>query len=291
MAITIFTNTTSLIAQRGLRQASSSLAFSAERLSTGLRINRASDDPGGLALADTLRADTAKLGSAITNTNNAISLVSTTIAALDEINNILARLGELAQQSSNGINTPSSRSSLQAEFEVLGSEISRIATSVEFNNIKLLTGNSPTQFPMKFQVGIDGTTNSQVEYGGVSATLNAFSLADSNENLSYSINDSTALAGQAAARTALVAVKAAMSELTVKRGSVSAVGSRLSFTVNQLQNERDIKTDAESQIREVDIASETANFLRAKVTRDAAAAVLAQANQDPATVAKLLGIT
>jgi flagellin len=255
-----------------------------------LRINRPSDDPAGLALADTLRADTAKLGQAVRNTNNAISLVSTTVAALDEINNILVRLGELAQQSSNGINTPTSRIALQEEFTVLGSEISRIATSVEFNNIKLLTGNSPTQFPMKFQVGIDGSDNSQVEYGGVSATLNAFSLADANENLSYSINDNTALEGQAAARTALVAVKAAMSQLSVKRGAVSAVESRLSFAVNQLQNEREVKIDAESQIRDVDIAQETANFLGAKVQRDAAAAVLAQANQDPATVAKLLGI-
>lgn len=286
MAITINTNVAALNAQRRLGQSTSDLRATFEKLSSGLRIVRAKDDAAGLAIADSLRADGRIAGVAIRNANDGVSLISIADGALSEIGNVLARMAELAEQSANGVLAVSQRSALQSEFVALGSEIQRIAVTTTFNGLNLLSGGSTVQL----QVGFDSTSNSQISFTGVQGTLASLGLAGGESSqLVYSLNAAgTTTAGQSAALSALDAVKAAIGSLTTNRGTLGAAESRLSVAVNSLQIARENFNSAESQIRDVDVAQEAANLTRLNILQQAGAAVLAQANQQPALALSLL---
>lgn len=286
MAITINTNIAALNAERRLGSSTSALQRSYERLSSGLRIVRASDDAAGLAIADSLRADTRIAGVAIRNANDGVSMISIADGALQEIGNVLTRMAELAEQSANGTLSATQRSSLDLEFGALGSEIERIANTTEFNGLALLSGGSA----IALQVGFDSGVNSRVSFSGIQGTLASLGLASTgSSSLVYSLNAGSTAEGQAAARTALDAVKNAISSLTTNRGSLGATESRLNVTINNLQVARENFSAAESQIRDVDVASEAANLTRLNILQQAGAAVLAQANQQPALALALLG--
>ena len=285
MPITINTNIASLNAQRRLGGSSSQLQKTFERLSSGLRIVRASDDAAGLAIADSLRADTRIASVAIRNVNDGISLISIADGALSEVGNVLTRMAELAEQSANGIFATDQRSALQAEFTALASEIQRIAVTTTFNGLGLLSGGAQ----IDLQIGLDSQSTAQIGFSGVQGTLASLGLATaSSAALTFSVNASTTAGGQAAARSALDAVKAAISSLTVNRGTLGAAESRLTVTVNSLQIARENFASAESQIRDVDVAAEAANLTRLNILQQAGAAVLAQANQQPALALSLL---
>ncbi len=284
MSLTISSNIASLNAQRRLNSTTSTLQKSYERLSSGLRITRASDDAAGLAIADTLRSDTKIASTAIRNANDGVSLISIADGALSEIGNVLSRLAELAEQSANGVLSVKQRSALQNEFSALGSEITRIAATTTFNGINLLSGGSE----ISLQVGFDGTANSRISFSGVEGTLKSLGLATTGDTLSFSINAGTTETGQAAARTALDKVRLAISSLTTNRGTLGAAESRLTVALNSLAVARENFSAAESQIRDVDVASEAANLTRLNILQRAGAAVLAQANQQPALALSLL---
>jgi len=285
MAITINTNIASLNAQRRLSQSTAQLQRTYEKLSSGLRIVRAADDAAGLAIADSLRADQRIAGVAIRNANDGISLISIADGALQEIGNVLTRQAELAEQSANGVLTTTQRSALQAEFVALSSEIERIAVTTSFNGLSLLSGGAQ----VSLQIGFDAASTSQIGFSGVQGTLASLGLASSgSSSLIFSLNDSTTATGQSAARSALSAVKAAISSLTTSRGTLGAAESRLNVTINNLQVARENFASAESQIRDVDVASEAANLTRLNILQQAGAAVLAQANQQPALALSLL---
>ena len=285
MPITINTNIASLNAQRRLGTSTSQLQKSFERLSSGLRIVRASDDAAGLSIADALRADQRVASVAIRNANDGVSLVSIADGALSEIGNVLARMAELSEQSANGIFASSQRSALQSEFTALASEIERIAVTTVFNGLNLLSGGAQVDL----QIGFDSRSTSQIGFSGVQGTLAALGLATTGSSqLSYSLNASTTATGQAAAKSALDAVKAAISSLTVNRGTLGAAESRLNVTITNLQVARENFAAAESQIRDVDVAAEAANLTRLNILQQAGAAVLAQANQQPALALALL---
>jgi flagellin len=286
MAITIGSNNASLNAQRYLDRATLRLNQSYERLSSGQRINRARDDAAGLAIAEVLKADQRIATVAIRNANDGISTVAIVDSALGEINGVLARLGELAEQSANGVFSSSQRSALQSEFEALGSEIERIANTTEFNGVRLLSGGQS----IAFQVGFSSASTSQVTFQGVQGTLAALGLATSgSSSLTYSVNDNTNVLGQSAARLALDAVRAAIGSLTTSRGVLGAVESRLQVSINNLQVVRENFAAAESRIRDVDVAAEAAELTRVGILQQAGAAVLAQANQQPGLALQLLG--
>lgn len=286
MAITIGSNNASLNAQRYLDRATLRLNQSYERLSSGQRINRARDDAAGLAIAEVLKADQRIATVAIRNANDGISTVAIVDSALGEINGVLARLAELAEQSANGVFSSSQRSALQSEFEALGSEIERIANTTEFNGVKLLSGGSA----IAFQVGFSSASTSQVTFQGVQGTLAALGLANSGSSvLTYSVNDSSNTLGQSAARLALDAVRGAIGSLTTSRGVLGAVESRLQVSINNLQVVRENFAAAESRIRDVDVAAEAAELTRVGILQQAGAAVLAQANQQPGLALQLLG--
>ena len=287
MAITINTNVAALNAQRRLGQSTGELRTSFERLSSGLRIVRAKDDAAGLAIADSLRADGRIASVAIRNANDGVSLISIADGALSEIGNVLSRMAELSEQSANGVLATSQRSALDSEFSALGSEIQRIAVTTTFNGLNLLSGGSTVQL----QVGFNSSSNAQISFTGVQGTLTALGLAASGSSqLIYSLNAAGATSvGQSAALSALDAVKLAIGSLTANRGTLGAAESRLTVAVNSLQVARENFASAESQIRDVDVAQEAANLTRLNILQQAGAAVLAQANQQPALALSLLG--
>ena len=285
MPITINTNIASLNAQRRLSVSTQELQKSFERLSSGLRIVRASDDAAGLSIADSLRADQRIASVAIRNANDGISLISIADGALSEMGNVLARMAELSEQSANGIFAPAQRSALQSEFVALGSEIERIAVTTVFNGLNLLSGGAQVDL----QIGFSSASTSQIGFNGVQGTLASLGLAAANSSqLAFSLNATTTTTGQAAAKSALDAVKAAIGSLTTNRGTLGAAESRLSVTLTNLQVARENFASAESQIRDVDVASEAANLTRLNILQQAGAAVLAQANQQPALALSLL---
>ena len=285
MAITINTNVAALNAQRRLGNSTSALRGSFERLSSGLRIVRAKDDSAGLAIADSLRADGRIASVAIRNANDGISLISIADGALDQMSSVLTRMAELSEQSANGVLAVDQRSALQQEFVALGSEIDRIAVTTTFNGLQLLSGGATVQL----QVGFNSTSNSQISFTGVDGTLAAIGLAQTSGSLIYSISAGSAVNGQAAARSALDAVKLAIGSLTTNRGTLGAAESRLGVAITNLSVARENFSSAESQIRDVDVAEEAANLTRLNILQQAGSAVLAQANQQPALALSLLG--
>lgn len=285
MSITIGSNIQSLQAQRKLGNATSKLSTSYERLSSGMRINKASDDAAGLAIADALKADQRVAAVAIRNANDGISAVAIADAALGQIGDVLARLAELSEQSANGVYSNVQRSALQNEFSSLASEIERIAVTTEFNGVGLLSGSQG----VTLQVGFDSGSTSQISFKNTQGTLTALGLAGANSSsLSYSINASTTDASQSASRFALDAVNTAITSLASTRGVLGATQSRLEVAINNLEVAKENFASAESRIRDVDVASEAAELTRLGIVQQAASSVLAQANQQPGIALTLL---
>jgi len=285
MAVTVGSNIASLQAQRRLATATDSLSRTFERLSSGQRINRASDDAAGLAIADNLRAQ-ARVGQvAIRNANDGISTIAIADSALGEIGNVLSRLAELAEQSANGVFSVVQRSALTNEFVALSSEIERIATVTEFNGVKLLSGNNN----LVLQVGFNSTSTSQISFQGVQGTLQSLGLATAGSSvLTYSINGTSIADGQSNSRLALDAINNAISSLASTRGTLGAVESRLQVAITSLTVARENFLAAESRIRDVDVATEAAELTRLGILQQAGAAVLAQGNQQPSLALSLI---
>ena len=286
MGINIRTNLPALAVQRNLGSASDRLNQSYQKLASGLRINKASDDAAGLSIAENLRSDATLASVAIRNANDGISVIAIADQSLGQISNILNRLSELAQQSANGVYDVNQRIALQDEFSALTSEIERIAVTTAFNGIDLLSNGQN----LMFQVGFDGTSLSQLGYQGIQGTLQAIGLAGAGSSASiYSISANTEVEAQSASRLALEAIKVALTSIGRSRGNLGALESRLSASINNLQVARENFKAAESQIRDLDVAAEAAELTRLNILQQSGAALLAQANQQPAIALQLLG--
>ena len=285
MSITIGSNISSLKAQRQLTKSTASLSSTYSKLSSGMRINKASDDAAGLAIADSLKADEKIASVAIRNANDGISSIAIADGALSQVSDVLTRLAELAEQSANGVYSTDQRSALQNEFSALGSEIQRIALTTEFNGVKLLSGGAG----ITLQVGFDSNADSQIAIRNVTGTLASLGIGDAAGAMTYSISGATIEAGQSASRAALDAVNNAIGSLAATRGNLGAVESRLTVTINNLEVAKENFASAESQIRDVDVASEAAELTRLNILQQAGASVLAQANQQPGIALSLLG--
>jgi flagellin len=285
MGLNIRTNVESIHAQNSLNSTTNRLRKAYARLSSGLRITTASDDAAGLAIAEQLHADAQVATVAIRNANDGISIIDITDGAMGEITSVLTRMAELSEQSANGVYSTTQRSALSLEFTALASEAERIANTTSFNGLSLLNGLTY----VTFQVGFDGSSNSQISYSGVQATLASMGLAAPNSaNLIYSINATTVVLAQEAARSALDAVHVAISSLTTNRGTIGAAESRLNVAIENLQVARENFSAAESRIRDVDVAEEAAELTRLNVLQQAATAIVAQANQQPSLALQLL---
>ena len=274
MALRINTNIASINAQRNLADITKRLRGSFRRLSTGLRISTAADDAAGLAISERLRSQIRSLEQAGRNANDGISLVQTAEGGLNEVSSILIRLRELSIQSANGTVSGDDQDTLNAEFTSLVSEIDRITRSTEFNGINLLDGSSST---VTFQVGI-GTT------AGIDTTSVSLESA-----LSTTLNLDTLDIGSAGNTTlATTNIDAAINTVSRLRGRLGAVQNRLSSTIRNLGVQVENLSAAESRIRDVDVAFETAQLTRNSILQQVSIAILAQANLQPQIALSLL---
>ena len=274
MGLRINTNVASINAQRSLANVSNQLASNFRRLSTGLRISTAADDAAGLAISERLRAQVTSLDQAKRNANDGISLTQTAEGALNEVSSILTRLRELAVQSSNGTVSDQDKNTLNQEFTSLVNEINRIGSSTQFNGIKLLDGSSST---ITFQVGAGN--NSAID--SLSVTLSAaLSTSLSLNSLDIGSGGDTS--------TAIANIDSAINTVSGLRGTLGALQNRLGSTINNLGVAVENLSAAESRIRDVDVAAETADLTRNQILQQASISILSQANAQPQSALKLL---
>ncbi len=275
MGLRVNTNIASINAQRNLFAVNQRLARNFQHLSTGLRIATASDDSAGLAISERLRAQIRSLAQAERNANDGVSFVQTGEGALNEVSNILVRLRELAVQASNGTVSDTDKDTLQEEFAALRNEINRIAKSTEFNGIHLLDGSVTTA---AFQVGI-----------GVDTSVNQISLS-LTPSLSTSLGLSTVNIGSTGDTSfAITQIDSAINKVSQLRGDFGAIQNRLNSTIANLGSARENLSAAESRIRDVDVAYETAQLTRNSILQQAAISILSQANAEPQAALNLLG--
>ena len=284
MAIRIFNNIPSLNAQRILGVNNSRLSQSVERISSGIRINKASDDAAGLAISESLRSDIRSLRQAVRNANDGVSLLNVTEGALNESSSILIRLRELASQAATGTVGSTERQTIQLEFSALRSEVDRIAATTEFNGIKLVDGSLASSVSastqIMIQVGIDSKSSSRINLND-EVDLSAMTSTGLNiHNLSVT--------GSAEALTALDEVNTAIAKITQGRGKIGAVQNRLIRAISTISVAVENLSSAESSIRDADIAEEVALLTRNQILVQAATAMVGQANLIPQSVLQLL---
>jgi flagellin len=283
MLVPFRSNILALRLSRTLNTTSAELGVSAQRLSTGSRITRSSDDPAGLALASSLKNESRLMVTAIRNANDVLSAASIAESGLNEIGSILSRMSELALQSSNGSYTNVQRSVLQVEFAALGSEVDRISQAVSFNNISLLSNSSA----ITAQVGVAEGASSQITLQSVLATTSFLGIG-TGAALTYSLTGTSTADAISASQLAYSALDAASDTLTLQQGIIGSVSGRLSSAIDFLSVTRENILAAEAQISDVNVADEFAYFTRLSVLQNVQVSLSAQANQQPGVVAKLL---
>jgi len=246
---------------------------SLERLSSGLRVNRAGDDAAGLGISEGMRGQIRGLNQAIRNAQDGISLIQTAEGALNETHSILQRMRELAVQSANDTNISTDRTALQAEVTQLIGETTRIATTTEFNTQILLDGSFTTT-PRSLHVGANAGQNVNLSIANMTATGLTITAVD--------------VGTQTGANTAISTVTGAISAVSTARSNLGAMQNRLQHTVNNLGTSAENLSAAESRIRDVDMANEMMQFTKMNILQQAAQAMLAQAMQQPQGVLQLL---
>ena len=277
-------NISSMIGQGSLNTQQASLSKSLEKLSTGLRINRASDDAAGLSVSETLRGKVRGMERAKSNAADGIALLQIAEGATGEINNILQRMRELTIQSSTDTMTTTERSYTDKEFGQLMSEITRISNSASYNGMTLLDGASGS-------FGAAGGTASVLHIGaGSSASTDRISITITSMTLgALGMNaTSTSVSTATTALAALSFIDTAIKSVNTMRSDMGAYVNRLEFAISNLSNQIYNTQDAESRIRDVDFAKETTEFTRAQILTQSATSMLAQANQVPQGALSLL---
>ncbi len=270
----INTNIKSLVAQQALSVNSRGLTKAMEQLSTGKRINSASDDAAGNAIASKMTAQVRGLNQAVRNANDGISMVQTVEGALNEVSNMLQRMRELALQSANGTYSSADRTALNSEYSALKSEIERISDKTTWNGMAV--------------VGADATTY-QLQVGDAAGATMTVSLTD------VFVTGSTVasaagigVADTSAATSAVTALDAAMSTIDTYRSSLGAYINRLQYTTDNLTNVSTNTAASRSRIMDTDYAQTTTELAKRQIIQQAATAMLAQANQQPSSVLSLL---
>ncbi len=276
----INTNVASLNSQAAIAVNQRGLAKSMQELSTGKRINSASDDAAGLAISDKLTAQIRGLNQAVRNANDAISMLQTAEGATGEITNMLQRMRELAVQSANDTNGSAERSALQSEYSALRTEIDRISATTKFGNIGVLdaTAGSGSDGAVTFQVGATSDSDNQVSF-----TFSDFSTSGITADVAS--DDLTTLTG---AQTALDNVDSALSAVNAQRATMGALINRFQYTVDNLTNISVHSAESRSRIVDADYSQASANLSKHQIIQQAATAMLAQANQQPQSVLTLL---
>lgn len=279
MGLRINTNTASLNAQRNLFGTKLGLDKSLERLSSGFRINRAGDDAAGLAISENLKAQIRGLKQASRNAQDGVSLVQVAEGGLNEVSSILIRLRELSVQAASDTIGPVERQFLNVEYDQLVSEIDRIADGTEFNGTQLLSGTGSI---LDFQVGTRNDPHiDRLSFDASKADANTAALG---VNL-------TSVADKASAQNSLSAIDAAIVSVSAMRADFGAIQNRLQSTISNLAVSVENMSAANSRVRDVDVAEETAELTKNNILLNAGTSVLAQANQTAQTALGLLNKT
>jgi len=279
MGLSILTNVASLNAQRNLSGTQDALSASISRLSSGLRINKAGDDAAGLGISEALKAQTRSLSQAQRNANDGISMSQVAEGAMNEMQGIVSRMRELAVQASNATLGTNERGYIQTEFTQLSQEVDRISKVTNFNGQALLDGSASGG--LTFQVGIYNTTDDRISM--TIAKLDTTTLGTAGTKIS-----AASLSTAANAQAAIDVFDAAVQGLSSARASVGAVQNRMSVTISNLSSSFENLSAANSRIRDVDVASETATMTKMQILSQAGLAVLAQANKMPQSALALL---
>ncbi|HSR98033.1 MAG TPA: flagellin [Kofleriaceae bacterium] len=279
MTISVLTNVASLNAQRNLTSTQSALAASVGRLSSGMRINTASDDAAGLGISENLKSNIRSLAQAQRNANDGISMSQVAEGSMSDIQGIVSRMRELSVQSANATLGDTERGYIQTEFTQLSTEINRISAVTDFNGQKLLDGSASAG--LTFQIGIQNSANDQISMSITkltTSTLGSATLHLSAASLSTAAN----------AKLAIGVFDKAIQQLSQARAKVGATQNRMTVTVSNLAVAQENLTAANSRIRDVDVAQESANLTKSQILSQAGLAVLAQANQLPQSALSLL---
>lgn len=262
----INTNLASLNAQRNLNTSQTALSVSLQRLSSGLRVNSAKDDAAGLAISERMNAQVRGMTVAIRNASDGVSLAQTAEGALGTIGEALQRMRELAVQSANGTNGAGDRANLNAEYQQLSSEITRIASSTKFNGLAIIDADAGAQV---FQVGANvGDTLTVTTVAVTTVAGDLLSVANAN--------------------TAITAIDTKLDSVNTDRATYGAAQSRFGYAISNLQSAHENQSAARSRIVDADFAAETAALTRGQILQQAGVAVLAQANALPNNVLALL---
>ena len=286
MPQTINTNIASLNAQRSLGMNQSSLATAMQRLSSGLRVNSAKDDAAGLAIAERMSSQVRGMNVAVRNANDGISLAQTAEGALGKVADSLQRMRELAVQSANDTNSASDKNSLDKEFGELAKEIQRVLGATTFNGKHVLGSEAGN---LQFQVGANTTANDTIDITTSDLTTDASITAvagTDNTGAGRSVIDSTA--NTTAIHGVIDAIDTALTTVNAQRATLGASQSRFDSVISILQVSVENQTAARSRIMDADFAAETANLSRSQILQQAGNAMVAQANQLPNQVLKLL---
>jgi flagellin len=274
MGTTINTNVVSLNAQRNLAASQSSLSTSMARLSSGLRVNSAKDDAAGLAIAERMNTQVKGMNVAIRNAGDAISLSQTAEGALGKVADSLQRMRELAVQSANATNAVSDRANLDAEFQQLNAEVTRVLTGTKFNGTSLLN----TAGTLDFQVGANNAATDKI------------SVSTTNLTTGTGVSGVTAggITTAALSLTAMDDIDTAITEISTARASFGAVQNRFESVIANLQVNSENQAASRGRIVDADFAAETANLSKSQVLQQAGMAMVAQANALPNGVMQLL---
>ncbi|CAD5138321.1 MULTISPECIES: flagellin [Microbacterium] len=275
MGMQINTNVGALNAYRNLSNTQNDLSKSLEKLSSGLRINRAADDAAGLAISEGLRSQVNGLNVAARNAQDGISVIQTAEGALTEVHSILQRVRDLTNQGANDSNNAKSREAIQTEISALGDELTRIASSTNFNGIKLLSGGAT----LTFQVGAGAVAaEDQISVG----LTNFATLGADIKTLAAGMTDAATYGA------ALAGIDTQIQAVSTARAGYGALQNRFESTINSLNVSAENLAAAESRIRDTDMASEMVKFTSANILSQAGTAMLAQANQANQGVLQLL---
>ena len=269
----INTNVKSLIAQQSLTVNNRSLNKSMEQLSTGKRINSAADDAAGLAISSKMTAQIRGLNMAVRNANDAISMIQTAEGSLNEVSNMLQRMRELSIQAANGTYSAADRTSLDTEFEALQSEITRISDKTTWNGVEMMGSGAAST---SFQVGNAASDTVTVTFKDInSAVVTASVLADSVSTVTL-------------ASAATTDIDTVLTAIDTYRSTLGAMVNRLTYAADNLTNVSTNTAASRSRIEDTDYAAATTELARSQIIQQAATAMLAQANQSPASVMSLL---
>ncbi len=280
MPLVINTNVSSLNAQRNLSNNTFNLNKSLERLSSGYRINRASDDAAGLQISESLRAQIRGSKKALDNTQDGMNLLNIVDGAYQTIQNNLQRIRELAVQGANDTNATAQRNAINQEIDALRADIDRIAGGTQFNNVNLIGATAPAAYLI--QVGPNSTVNDEIDVG--TALLNTTTAAG-GLNLAAAAGTNT----NAAYQTYITNTDTALTNLNTRRATIGSFSNRLESAASNLSISIENLSASESRIRNVDVASESAEMIRNQILQQSSAAILSQANQAPSLALQLLG--